>query len=83
MASAAIPCKFAASMCRILAFSFFALLALASAEPPARPNILFLFTDDQHVDPVGAFGNPHIRTPHIDRLVGEDFWSAYEAAKRP
>lgn len=34
-----------------------------------RPNILFFFTDDQRFDTIAALGNPHIRTPHMDRLV--------------
>jgi arylsulfatase A-like enzyme len=44
-----------------------------------RPNFLFLFADDQRRDTIAAYGNPHIRTPHIDRLVerGLDFERAY------
>ena len=34
-----------------------------------RPNILFLFTDDQRFTAVGALGNPEVITPHMDRLV--------------
>jgi arylsulfatase A-like enzyme len=34
----------------------------------SRPNILFLLTDDQRWDTIGAAGNPHIRTPHLDHL---------------
>lgn len=34
-----------------------------------RPNVLFLLTDDQRHDTIGALGNPHIQTPNIDRLV--------------
>ncbi|HUT33807.1 MAG TPA: sulfatase-like hydrolase/transferase [Planctomycetota bacterium] len=37
----------------------------------ARPNILWICTDQQRWDTVGALGNPHIRTPHVDRLVRE------------
>ena len=40
-------------------------------EGPARPNFLFVVTDDQRVDTLGCAGNPIIRTPHIDRLAGE------------
>jgi len=35
-----------------------------------RPNILFLLTDDQRWDALGAMGNPVIRTPHLDELAG-------------
>ena len=38
-----------------------------------RPNILFLFADDQRADTIGAHGNPHIRTPNLDRLAAEGF----------
>ena len=34
-----------------------------------RPNILFLFADDQRADTIAALGNPHIQTPNLDRLV--------------
>ena len=39
------------------------------AAPRAKPNILFLFSDDQRFDTIHALGNDHIRTPHLDRLV--------------
>lgn len=35
----------------------------------ARPNILFLFTDDQRFDAVRALGNSELITPNMDRLV--------------
>lgn len=34
-----------------------------------RPNILFIYTDQQRWDALGANGNPHIRTPNLDRLA--------------
>lgn len=34
-----------------------------------RPNILFLFTDDQRADTIAALGNPAIKTPALDSLV--------------
>jgi len=39
--------------------------------PAARPNFLFILTDDQRFDTLGCAGNPIIRTPNIDRLAGE------------
>ncbi|MFI7062483.1 sulfatase-like hydrolase/transferase [Kribbella sp. NPDC050124] len=36
-----------------------------------RPNILILCTDQQRFDALGAAGNPHIRTPNLDRLAAE------------
>lgn len=57
------------------------LLALRSlaAEPAARPNILFIFADDQRADTIAALGNAHIRTPNLDRLArrGVSFNRAY------
>ena len=44
-----------------------------AAEAKSRPNILFLFADDQRPDTVSAYGNPHIRTPNVDRLVNSGF----------
>ena len=35
------------------------------------PNILWICTDQQRYDTIGALGNPHVSTPHIDRLVAE------------
>ena len=39
----------------------------------AQPNILFLFADDQRPDTIGAWGNPLIETPNIDKLVAGGF----------
>jgi len=49
------------------------LLWTCSAVAADRPNILFLFADDQRADTIAAWGNPHIRTPHLDRLVASGF----------
>ena len=47
----------------------------ADAEPqPPRPNVLFLFADDQRADTIGAWGNDLIDTPNLDRLAAEG-WS--------
>jgi arylsulfatase A-like enzyme len=62
-----------------------ALLAEAGAlrasekQDAARPNVLFLFADDQRADTIAALGNTHIRTPNLDRLVrsGVSFQRAY------
>jgi len=39
--------------------------------PGSRPNILWYCTDQQRFDTIGALGNPHVRTPTLDRLVSE------------
>ncbi len=43
--------------------------ARAWGADPSRPNVLLLFADDQRADTIGAWGNAHIRTPNLDRLV--------------
>jgi len=47
----------------------------------SRPNLLFLFTDEQRADTMGAYGNTRIRTPNLDRLAGQStiFERAYAA----
>ena len=49
------------------------LCSLAFLQAKQRPNILFLFADDQRADTVAAHGNPHIQTPHLDSLAKEGF----------
>ena len=48
------------------------LTALAHAQT-ARPNILFVYTDDQAPWALGASGNSQAHTPNMDRLVAEGF----------
>ncbi|MCA9055717.1 MAG: sulfatase-like hydrolase/transferase, partial [Planctomycetaceae bacterium] len=48
-----------------------AMHTVASTLAAERPNVLFLFADDQRPDTVRALGNEIIRTPHLDRLVSE------------
>jgi len=38
-----------------------------------QPNVLFVFADDMKADCIGALGNPHIKTPNLDRLVERGF----------
>ncbi|MCU0784011.1 MAG: sulfatase-like hydrolase/transferase [Verrucomicrobia bacterium] len=49
------------------------------AKAAGRPNILFLFADDQRADTIAALGNPVIQTPNLDRLArgGLAFTRAY------
>ena len=53
--------------------------AFAADSPAPRPNVLFLFSDDQRADTIGALGNQDVRTPNLDRLVrdGTAFTRAY------
>jgi len=53
--------------------------AMSADAPRKKPNVLFIYTDDQREDTVGALGNPHIHTPNLDSLVrrGTVFANAY------
>lgn len=44
-----------------------------------KPNIIFIFTDDQRYNTIGALGNDEIFTPNLDKLVrsGTTFTHAY------
>lgn len=39
--------------------------------PDNRPNILFIYTDDQRYDSLGFMGNTDVRTPHFDALAAK------------
>jgi len=58
-----------------------ALLAAAAFQPvPApRPNILFILMDDMSARALSCYGNPHVQTPHLDKLAAEGmrFTQAY------
>ncbi len=41
----------------------------AQTAPPARPNILFIMSDDHAAHAISAYGSKVNRTPNIDRLV--------------
>jgi arylsulfatase A-like enzyme len=47
-------------------------LLLGAPLAAARPlNLLFILTDNQPASILGAYGNPDVRTPNIDRLARE------------
>ncbi len=41
----------------------------STPEIKKKPNIIFLFTDDQSFKALNALGNPEIKTPTMDKLV--------------
>ena len=56
-------------LCLCLAGGACASLCLAAPDKP--PNVLFILTDNQAASLLGAYGNPEVRTPHVDRLARE------------
>jgi arylsulfatase A-like enzyme len=64
----------------VITIMYFVQPAITRADAPTtKPNILFIFSDDQCFDLVGALGNDEIETPNLDRLVrsGLTFTHAY------
>jgi len=61
-----------------LAFILIALATLAQAAP-GKPNILFLFADDQMWNSLGSIEGCEVKTPNLDRLRerGVSFSHAY------
>jgi arylsulfatase A-like enzyme len=60
------------------AFASVLVAAAAHAQPPAapapgtaRPNIVFIMTDDHAAHAIGAYGSTINQTPHLDRLARE------------
>jgi len=51
----------------LIAGAFTATVAAA----PAKPNILFLLSDDHSYPYLSCYGNPDVRTPNLDRLAAE------------
>ena len=58
-----------------------ALLAADEAKAAAKPNIIFLLTDDQRDNTLSAMGHPFVKTPNLDRLMRDSvrFRNAYIA----
>ncbi len=40
---------------------------------PGKPNLLFIFTDEQRFDTMGCYGNDWIHTPNLNRLSDQSF----------
>jgi arylsulfatase A-like enzyme len=47
------------------------LVMAGCVESPEKPNILLIITDDQGYGDLGINGNPHLKTPVLDKLAGE------------
>tara|TARA_R110002049_G_scaffold309268_1_gene519551 strand:- start:72627 stop:74078 length:1452 start_codon:yes stop_codon:yes gene_type:complete len=47
------------------------IVSVSSAHANQPPNIVFVIADDLRFDALACTGNPHVRTPHIDRIAAE------------
>ena len=45
------------------------LLTAVAADTPARPNVVIVMTDDQGMGDFSFFGNPVLKTPHLDKFA--------------
>jgi len=55
----------------LLFFMMVLAVNLAAQHKEARPNILFIFTDDHGAQTISAYGSYRNRTPGLDRLASE------------
>jgi arylsulfatase A-like enzyme len=55
----------------LLSATFAGGLAVTAANPPAKPNILIVFTDDQGYADLGCYGSKTNKTPNMDQLAKE------------
>ncbi|AUP80590.1 sulfatase-like hydrolase/transferase [Flavivirga eckloniae] len=63
----------------VLVFLFYSCHTKKKESETVKPNIVFIFTDDQTYSSVSALGNDEIITPSLDKLVheGTTFTHAY------
>ena len=63
----------------LIIFLLACLFGCQEKTPPQKPNVLFLFADDQRADALGISGNTYIQTPTLDQLAkeGSRFTNAY------
>jgi arylsulfatase A-like enzyme len=72
-------CVISIGLLSVILFAFKAKESAKRKPETDRPNIIFLLTDDQRFDALGAMGNLIIKTPNMDKLAnaGILFKNAY------
>ena len=65
-----------------LLISGMACVADGQASKESRPNIIYILADDLGRGDLGCYGQPRLKTPHIDRLAAEGmrFLNAYSGS---
>lgn len=61
-------------------------IAWAEQQSPSiksKTNVVFILTDNQGAWTLGCYGNPDIRTPHIDRLASEGMRFTHALSSNP
>ncbi len=75
-------CRPRPTICRAAAAVWLGISTAASFGAEAsRPNVIYVFTDQQHAGMMSCAGNPHLKTPAMDSLAqnGARFERAYSA----
>ncbi len=54
-----------------------------SRSTPQKTNVVFILTDNQGAWTLGCYGNPDIRTPHIDRMAKEGMRFTHALSSNP
>jgi Sulfatase len=47
------------------------MIAASAVAAEKKPNVIFVFSDDQRYDSLSMNGDPIVQTPHLDQLASE------------
>ncbi|NOR76525.1 MAG: sulfatase-like hydrolase/transferase, partial [Draconibacterium sp.] len=56
----------------ITVFSVFTFAGTLFSQEKTQPNVIIIITDDQGYGDLGITGNPHVKTPVIDKFASEN-----------
>lgn len=59
------------NLCLLTLLVFLTTTAASRANPPTRPNFVFIMSDDHAYQAISAYGSKLNKTPHIDRIAEE------------